>query len=137
MPAARRRSAIGALVTLVLSFAVSACDPYDALESVVGDVDLCGGAGPVARVQLFPAQVTLRSGDSVEVYLSELDARGRSRLFCGGPPPSWASMDTTIAVVRDRGHIATVLAVNPGTTTLRGQVPPGVFGTTAVTVVPR
>lgn len=137
MPAARRRSAIRALVALVLSSALSACDPLEALESAVEDFDLCGGAGPVARVTLRPTQVTLRSGDSVEVHLGEFDSNGKSRQFCGGPLPSWASMDTTIAVVRDRGDFALIRAVNPGTTTIRAQVPPGPFATTDVTVIPR
>ncbi len=135
MPAARRRTPFGALlVALVLSSTLSAC--FDA-EDLVGNFDLCGGAGPVARVELHPTQVTVRAGESVQILLNELDSRGRDRMFCGGPSPSWTSVDTTIAVVRSQGYFADVRAVNPGTTTIRAQVPPGPTGSTTVTVVPR
>lgn len=133
MPPPARPFAVRALlVSSLLSSILSACSA----DRVIADILSCDNVGPLARVTVSPAQVTLRSGDSVSVSSSQLDARGRDRYFCSTATLIWSSADSSVASVSVSGISQMIHARNPGTTTIRAAVSSFV-GASTVTVTPR
>lgn len=127
------RSRIGAFMSLgTLVAATTGCFIEDAFSGV----GLCRDIGPVATVKVEPSQVALRAGDSTQVSLSQLDARGRDAFLCGATDVVWTSAQSSVAMAHGDRLSAWIIARAAGETTLNAAAA-GRSSTVRVVVTPR
>lgn len=100
-----------------------------ATGGVTGSASITTALAPVASVEVTPANSSLGTGGTIQLYATTKDAAGN---ILSGRAISWSSSNTAVATVSSSGLVSTVTA---GSTTITA-LSEGISGSAAITVSP-